>query len=145
MTSHYSMSPAQDDMLAAFMSIGPNQAFGLRLDHADPDRVEMSWTIDEHHLQTYGNVHGGVYCAVVETAGSIGAGLWYGEQGKVVGLANHTEFLRPATHGGRLTATALPLHRGRTQQLWEIRIQDESSRLVAHGQLRLQNVPRSPE
>ena len=95
MTSHYSMSPAQDDMLAAFMSIGPNQAFGLRLDHADPDRVEMSWTIDEHHLQTYGNVHGGVYCAVVETAGSIGAGLWYGEQGKVVGLANHTEFLRP--------------------------------------------------
>lgn len=145
MSTQYSPSAAQDEMLATFMSIGPNQAFGLRLDHADPDRVDISWTIDDRHLQTYGNVHGGVYCAVVETAGSIGAGLWYGEQGKVVGLANQTDFLRPVTRGANLTATALPVHRGRTQQLWEIRIQDESARLMAHGQLRLQNVPHSSE
>ena len=73
-------------MLATFMSIGPSQAFGFQLGPADPDRVDISWTTDERHLQAYGDVHGGVYCAVVETAGSIGGGLWYSEQEKVVGL-----------------------------------------------------------
>ncbi|BBY67027.1 PaaI family thioesterase [Mycolicibacterium helvum] len=138
-------SAAQEQMLATFMAVGPNHAFGLRLDHADGDRVDVSWSIDDRHLQTYGIVHGGVYCAVVETAGSIGGGLWFGDQGRVVGLANHTEFLRPVTHGCSLTATALPLHRGRTQQLWEVRISDDSARLMAHGQLRLQNVPHLAE
>lgn len=144
MTSQYAMSRAQDDMLAAFMALGPNQAFDLRLEHAHPDRVDISWTTDDRHVQTYGNVHGGVYCSVVETAGSIGAGLWYGDRGKVVGLANHTEFLRPASRGARLSATALPIHRGRTQQVWEVRISDGSANPVAHGQLRLQNVPHPP-
>ena len=140
MNGDYSTSPALTEMFAASMKEGPNYAFGFRLAHADGDRVELSWTIDDRHLQPYGIVHGGVYCAVVETAGSIGAGLWYGDEGHVVGIANHTDFLRPAALGANLTANALPLHRGRTQQLWEVRVQDESARLVARGQLRLQNI-----
>ncbi len=38
-------------------------------------------------------------------------------------------------------AEASALSQGRTQQLWRVDITDESGRLVAHGELRLQNVP----
>jgi len=118
---------------------GLNKALGFVLDEAAPDRVVMSWTVGEHHLQPYGIVHGGVYCSVVEASASIGAALWYGERGKVVGAANHTNFLR-AVRDGRLVATATPVHRGRSQQLWQVEIADEQQRLVARGEVRLQNL-----
>jgi uncharacterized protein (TIGR00369 family) len=84
-------------------------------------------------------VHGGVYCAVVESAASIGAAMWLGDRGKVVGVSNHTDFLRSVSTG-RMTATATPIHRGRSQQLWQVEITDEQQRLVARGQVRLQNL-----
>jgi uncharacterized protein (TIGR00369 family) len=43
-------------------------------------------------------------------------------------------------NSGRLTATATPIHRGRSQQLWQVAITDEQDRLVARGQVRLQNL-----
>lgn len=42
---------------------------------------------------------------------------------------------------GGVYATAVALNQGRTQQLWRVDIRDQSGRLVAHGELRLQNVP----
>ncbi len=32
------------------------------------------------------------------------------------------------------------MHRGRTQQLWAVTVTDEQDRLVARGQVRLQNI-----
>lgn len=121
------------------MDEGLNGALGFELDEASPDRVIMSWTVGPKHLQPYGIVHGGVYCAVVEASASIGAALWFGERGKVVGAANHTNFLR-AVRAGTLTATATPLHRGRSQQLWLVEITDAESRVAARGEVRLQNL-----
>jgi 1,4-dihydroxy-2-naphthoyl-CoA hydrolase len=39
-----------------------------------------------------------------------------------------------------MTATATPIHRGRSQQLWLVEVADEQRRLVARGQVRLQNL-----
>lgn len=36
-----------------------------------------------------------------------------------------------------------PVHRGRTQQLWQVVITDEQSRVVARGQVRLQNLAKT--
>jgi 1,4-dihydroxy-2-naphthoyl-CoA hydrolase len=80
-----------------------------------------------------------VHCAAVETAASIGAASWMGDRGQVVGVSNQTDFLR-GVREGELTATATPLHRGRLQQLWQVEITDEGGRLVARGQVRLQNI-----
>jgi uncharacterized protein (TIGR00369 family) len=84
-------------------------------------------------------MHGGVYCSVVETAASVGAALWLGDRGQVVGVSNQTDFLR-AVREGVLTATATPVHRGRLQQLWTVDIKEEQDRLVSRGQVRLQNI-----
>jgi uncharacterized protein (TIGR00369 family) len=84
-------------------------------------------------------VHGGVHCSVVETLASTGAAHWFGERGQVVGVSNQTDFLR-AVRQGRLTARATPIHRGRLQQLWQVEIRDPQDRLVARGQVRMQNI-----
>jgi uncharacterized protein (TIGR00369 family) len=58
-------------------------------------------------------------------------------QGKsVVGMENHTSFLR-AVREGTLRAMARPILRGRRSQLWEGSVQDEQGRLVATGRVRL--------
>jgi 1,4-dihydroxy-2-naphthoyl-CoA hydrolase len=120
---------------------GLDRTLGFGYDEASGDRVAMTWTVDERHVQPYGIVHGGVYCAVVESSASIGAALWFGDRGQVVGVANHTNFLRAARPGDRLTATATPVHRGRLQQLWQVEIADSTGRPIARGEVRLQNLP----
>jgi uncharacterized protein (TIGR00369 family) len=125
---------AEPDLTSGLLGV-----LGLRLDEVGPDRVVISWTVGPEHLQPFGLVHGGVHCAVVETAASVGGAAWYGERGNVVGVSNQTDFLR-AVREGDLRAVAAPVHRGRLQQLWAVEISDEGGRLVARGQVRLQNV-----
>lgn len=48
--------------------------------------------------------------------------------------------LTGVVHGG----TAEPLHRGRRQQLWLVTITDDTDRVVARGQVRLQNLEARP-
>jgi 1,4-dihydroxy-2-naphthoyl-CoA hydrolase len=112
---------------------------GLRLDEATPDRVVIKWECRPELHQPYGVQHGGVYCSVVESAGSIGGALWWGDRGQVVGVSNQTDFLR-SVRDGELTAVGTPVHRGRSQQLWQVDISDADGRLVARGQVRLQNL-----
>lgn len=115
------------------------EVIGLQFTEITPDRVAASWTVKPHLHQPYGIVHGGAYCSVIETLASYAGAVWFGERGNVVGVNNTTDFLR-AVREGTLTAVATPLHRGRLQQLWQVHITDEQDRLVARGQVRLQNI-----
>lgn len=112
---------------------------GLEIDELTGDRVTARWTAAPHLHQPYGIVHGGVHCSVVETLASIGAATWLGDEGKVVGVNNNTDFFR-AVSEGPLRSTGTPLHRGRSQQLWLVETHDAEGRLVARGQVRLQNL-----
>jgi 1,4-dihydroxy-2-naphthoyl-CoA hydrolase len=114
-------------------------ALGIELVEATADRVVFTCPVRTVMHQPYGIVHGGVYCTIVETAASVAAAIWLGDEGNVVGVNNSTNFIR-ATREGTLTATATPLQRGRTQQLWQVAIVDNADRLVAHGQVRLANI-----
>lgn len=117
------------------------ETLGESIVSATPDEVVLRLPIGPHLHQPYGIVHGGVWCSVVETAASMGAGMWLRTRGEanVVGVSNHTDFLR-AVRDGEVTATATPIHRGRLQQLWLVEIRDETGRLCARGQVRLQNL-----
>ncbi|TFV90681.1 PaaI family thioesterase [Blastococcus sp. CT_GayMR16] len=95
---------------------------------------------DQH--TPWGVVHGGVYCSVVESAASIGASTAVVDRGQfAVGVNNNTDFLRPMT-SGRIDVVAEPIQQGRTLQLWQVRLtRADDGKLVARGQVRLQNVP----
>jgi uncharacterized protein (TIGR00369 family) len=126
-------------------SLGPDAAgpfvdhLGLRLTNATGDEVRGTWSAEPKLHQPYGIVHGGVHCAVVETLASVGAALWFGDRGKVVGVSNSTDFYR-AVRDGELTSVARPVHRGRSQQVWVVETHDATDRMVARGQVRLQNL-----
>lgn len=105
--------------------------------------TELTGHIDaglDHHTP-WGVVHGGLYATAVESACSIGASEAVRDQGMfAVGLSNHTDFLR-AHREGRLDVRALPIHQGRTGQLWQCDLTRADGKLVAQGRVRLQNVP----
>jgi 1,4-dihydroxy-2-naphthoyl-CoA hydrolase len=112
---------------------------GIEMTEVTSDRVVAHWEAAPKHHQPYGIVHGGVHCSVVETLASVGAATWLGDRGKVVGVNNNTDFYRGVSDG-LLTATATPIHRGRSQQVWVVETLDEQGRMVARGQVRLQNL-----
>ena len=112
---------------------------GVEFEEVTADRVVASWTAGPHLHQPFGIVHGGAHCGVVETLASVGAAVWLGDKGKVVGVSNSTDFYRAVTEG-RLSSTATPVHRGRSQQVWIVETTDEQGRTVSRGQVRLQNL-----
>jgi 1,4-dihydroxy-2-naphthoyl-CoA hydrolase len=110
---------------------------GITITSATTEGVAGELEVTERHHQGLGIVHGGVYCGVIETLSSLGAAIVASaREQSVVGLENSTSFLR-AVRGGRLRASAVPVTRGRTTQLWEGRIWDAEDRLVATGRVRL--------
>jgi 1,4-dihydroxy-2-naphthoyl-CoA hydrolase len=114
------------------------QAMGMNITLATRDEVRSELVVGPHHLQSYGIVHGGVHSGVIETLASIGAYLFAQERGQhVVGLENHTSFIRAVRAGAKLRAIATPITRGRRTQVWEARVLDEREQLVATGRVRL--------
>jgi uncharacterized protein (TIGR00369 family) len=106
-----------------------------------PTRVAGSIAADERHHQPWGLVHGGLYTAAIESFATMGAYEAVKDQGQMaVGVTNVTDFLRPH-RSGRLAVVATPIQQGRTQQLWLVEIRRPSDdKLVARGQVRLQNI-----
>jgi uncharacterized protein (TIGR00369 family) len=127
---------------------GWDSALGLRVEELTSTRVVAYVDIDERHHQGYGIVHGGVWTSVVESVGSHGAAMAAHEitgEMAVVGIANSTDFLRPH-RTGRVKATGTPIQAGRTQQIWLVEIErEDDGKMVARGQLRVQNLPAPPD
>jgi len=117
----------------------------LEFDEIAPARVAGSFAADARHHQPWGIVHGGLYTTVIETFATIGAVAAVRDQGqRAVGVSNATDFLRPHREG-RLRAVATPIQQGRTQQLWQVEIRrPDDDKLIARGQVRLQNVDADP-
>jgi 1,4-dihydroxy-2-naphthoyl-CoA hydrolase len=125
----------RSDQPSAFLA-----ASGLVPEAITANRVTARLLVGPVQHTPWGIVHGGVYATAVESAASLGATAAVAGRGEVaVGLTNTTHFLRSIARG-ELTVDAVALHQGRSQQLWQVDIRDDTGRLVARGELRLQNV-----
>jgi uncharacterized protein (TIGR00369 family) len=117
------------------------QLVDAQFDELSPRRVRGSIAADERHHQPWGIIHGGLYTTAVETFATMGAYETIKDRGqRAVGVSNTTDFLRPHREG-RLEVVATPIQQGRTQQLWQVEIRrPQDDKLVARGQVRLQNI-----
>jgi 1,4-dihydroxy-2-naphthoyl-CoA hydrolase len=124
------------------LGAGFDTEIGLEFLELTPDGGKAQLKIHDKLLQPWGIVHGGVYCTIIESLASVSGQIWLSANGggNVVGVNNNTDFLR-AISSGTVTAESVPIHRGRRQQLWLITITDDNERVVARGQVRLQNLP----
>src|SRR5258708_11708998 len=110
------------------------QAMGVTITHATDEEVRAELTVGPEHLQSYGIVHGGVHCGLIESLASIGAALYALPRGQsAVGLENNTRFIRAVRARATLRARATPGTRGRKTQLWEAKVLDGDDKVVAAG------------
>jgi 1,4-dihydroxy-2-naphthoyl-CoA hydrolase len=117
----------------------------IEFEEITPTRVSGSVAADVRHHQPWGLIHGGLYTTVVETFATTGAYEAVKDGGQIaVGVANATDFIRPH-RTGRLNVLAVPIQQGRTQQLWLVEMRrGEDDKLIARGQVRLQNIAANP-
>ncbi|MER3444806.1 MAG: competence protein ComA [Meiothermus sp.] len=102
---------------------------GIRVTEATPERVVAEMEVTPRHHQPFGFLHGGASVALAETVASIGAFLAAPEGHTSFGLEINANHLRPM-RSGKVTAVAIPLHKGRTTHVWSIEIRDDHSRLI---------------
>ena len=108
---------------------------GIEFIELGDDYLKARMPVDHRTVQPMGLLHGGASVALAETLGSSGAYLCV-DPAKyvVVGLEINANHVR-AVRDGWVTGTARPLHRGKTTQLWEIRITDAADKLVCISRL----------
>jgi 1,4-dihydroxy-2-naphthoyl-CoA hydrolase len=105
-------------------------ALGIEMVELTRERVVATMPVDDRTRQPFGLLHGGASLALAETVASFGAAVHIDrERFLAVGLEINGNHLRPKTEG-TVRATGVPVHVGRTTQVWSIEIADEEGRLV---------------
>ena len=105
-------------------------ALGIEIVELTDERVVATMPVDDRTRQPYGLLHGGASIALAETVASLGAaGRVDRARFAVVGQEINGTHIR-AVKEGIVRATGVPVHAGRTSQVWSIEIRDEAERLV---------------
>ncbi|MBS7344750.1 MAG: hotdog fold thioesterase [Caryophanon sp.] len=103
---------------------------GMEFQEVTKERVICTMPVDGRTRQPVGLLHGGASVALAETVASIGSMLHIDPRTQfAAGLeinANHVRSVRE----GIVTATATPLHIGRTTLVWDIQITNEQGKLI---------------
>lgn len=116
---------------------------GIEIVEATKERVVATMPVGPKVHQPFGMLHGGASVALAETVASTGAWMNVDQDSQApVGIEINANHLR-AKREGVVTATATPLHVGRSTQVWEVRIADEEGRAVCVSRCTLAVVPRS--
>lgn len=106
------------------------EQLGIEIVHVAPERVVCTMPVDERTKQPFGVLHGGASLVLAETAASIGALEHVDSDHEIpVGLEINANHIRSVAQG-KVTATATPLHKGRSSMVWDIKITDDEHRLV---------------
>ncbi|TAL75354.1 MAG: hotdog fold thioesterase [Rhodanobacter sp.] len=117
------------------------EALDIRITAFGDDWLAGTMPVDQRTHQPYGLLHGGASVALAETLGSTAAMLTLDPaRYRTVGLDINANHLR-SVRSGLVTGTARPFHRGRSTQVWEVRIEDAAAHLVCISRLTMAVVP----
>jgi uncharacterized protein (TIGR00369 family) len=127
---------------AGLAARGLAATLGIRFVELSPERVVATMPVGPPTHQPFGLLHGGASVALAETVASVGAWLNIDrDREAAVGLEINANHLR-GKRDGEVTATATPCHRGRSTQVWDVRIADERGRPVCVSRCTVAVVPR---
>lgn len=103
----------------------------IRYTEIGDDYLVATMPVDEKVHQPMGLLHGGATVALAESLGSA-ASFHFSKQDQVEvrGIeinANHVRSVRK----GMVKATARAIHLGRRTQVWQVKVEDESGKLIS--------------
>ena len=111
---------------------GLDRYLGFVYTYIGPDRITAYFDVKDHHKQPMGLVNGGVFASLGESIGTFMAVV--ATRSICVGVHNSTDFIS-SVRSGRVEATALPVHLGRSTQLIDVTI-CQQEKTVARTRLR---------
>lgn len=118
------------DWYRPLASSGLALVLGIEMVELSVERVVATMPVDDRTRQPFGLLHGGASIALAETVASFGAAVHIDrERFSAVGLEINGNHVRAKTDGV-VRATGVPVHLGRSTQVWSIEIADEQGRLV---------------
>lgn len=107
-----------------------HESLGIRSIETTADRVVLEMDVGPAVHQPFGLLHGGASAVIAESAASLGAFLNCGPDEYSVGTDLNISHLR-GKKDGTITATAVPVRKGKTLHVWTIEIAGEDGKLVA--------------
>ena len=107
-----------------------NEYIGIEWTEIGENFIKAKMPVDHRTRQAYGLMHGGASCVLAETIGSVASAMVI-DHSKFycVGLEINANHIRSAREG-YVTGVAVPLHLGNTTHVWDIKIFDDSDKLV---------------
>ncbi|WP_223825759.1 PaaI family thioesterase, partial [Enterobacter roggenkampii] len=78
--------------------------------------------VTQDHANRNGVMHGGAIMALADNLGGTATIINLPEGKTTTTIESKTNFLRPIRIGDTATATAIPLHKGRTTMVWQTTI-----------------------
>jgi len=131
------------EMMRSSMDRTVLKTLNIKVESAERERVVLSMPVTERVHQYTGLLHGGVSVVLAETAAAIGAALNTDlERYTPVGIEINANHIRSVS-SGRVTASAVPVYKGRLMTVWSIEIKDERERLICVSRCTLALKPGS--
>ena len=128
------MKLSKDEILASCAQMCKNtlmETLNIEFVDVTQDTITARMPVNSRVYQPDGVLHGGASVALAESVGSAGAYIFLqNENVSIRGIeiaANHVKSIRD----GFVYAHASILHKGRTTQLWQIRIENQNKELIS--------------
>ena len=104
---------------------------GIEIAELTPEKVVASLLVRPELCTAGGVCHGGTLMAFADTVGAVGTVVSLPAGARTTTIESKTNFLGAAPVDTRITAESVPLHQGRTTQVWQTTIRSQAGKLVA--------------
>ncbi|HVB61715.1 MAG TPA: PaaI family thioesterase [Ktedonobacteraceae bacterium] len=142
------MELSNEDIVARINATREGSIWGvldITVVSAGKDRVVATMPVGPNQRQQVGYLHGGASVTLAESLASLGTALNIDmDRQMAFGLEINANHLRPK-RDGMLTGVAMPIHKGRTTHVWEIKISDENDKLICISRCTVAIVDRPPD
>ena len=122
------------DILKKLNSINKNtlmETLEISYTEVGSDYLVATMPVNKRVHQPAGLLHGGATVALAESVGSAASHYFFrDDKTEVRGIEINANHVRSISEGV-VKATARIIHKGRTTQLWEIKIEDEAGHLIS--------------
>ena len=104
---------------------------GVEIVEALPDKIIARMRVRANMCTAGGVLHGGAFMAFADTIGAVGTVVNLPPNTRTTTIESKTNFMGSAPVDTYVTAESIPLHKGKSTQVWQTSIRSEKGKLCA--------------